>query len=237
MQVTAFTSNLTFSTKRLTFQKFGQLPQQILVLLVLVSHAALGRAQTAQPALSPKNAGTELTAPMASLPADVPANYLLNANDLVEVKVFQEDDMDWTVRVTKDGTVNLPLVGSINVLRKTPDELGEIVRVRLHDGYLVHPQVSVKVMEFSKRRFTILGEVVKAGQIDFPDNSELTVLDAIGIAGGYTKSANPSRVYVKRKVGSKEIVLTVDANRMARREVAPFKILSGDIITVGQTIF
>ncbi len=237
MQVTAFTSNSTFSTERLTFRRFGQLPQQILVLLVLASHAALGQAQTAQPALSPRNADTGLTAPMASLPADVPANYLLNANDLVEVKVFQEDDMDWTVRVTKDGTVNLPLVGSISVLRKTPDELGEIVRVRLHDGYLVHPQVSVKVMEFSKRRFTILGEVVKAGQIDFPDNSELTVLDAIGIAGGYTKSANPSRIYVKRKVGSKEIVLTVDANRMARREVAPFKILPGDVITVGQTIF
>ena len=237
MQVTAFTFNSTFSTERLAFRKFGQLPQQILVLLVLVSHATLGQAQTAQPALSPRNAGIGLAAPMASLPADVPANYLLNANDLVEVKVFQEDDMDWTVRVTKDGTVNLPLVGSINVLRKTPDELGEIVRVRLHDGYLVHPQVSVKVMEFSKRRFTILGEVVKAGQIDFPDNSELTVLDAIGIAGGYTKSANTSRVYIKRKVGSKEIVLTVDANRMARREVAPFKILPGDIITVGQTIF
>ena len=45
--------------------------------------------------------------------AEVPANYLLTPNDLVEVKVFQEEDMDWTVRVTKDGTINLPLVGGI----------------------------------------------------------------------------------------------------------------------------
>ena len=237
MQVTAFISNSTFSTERRGFRQSGRLPQQMLVLLVLAGRAALGQAQTVQPALPPRSTSTGPTALPASPSTDVPANYLLNANDLVEVKVFQEDDMDWTVRVTKDGTVNLPLVGSINVLRKTPDELGEIVRARLHDGYLVHPQVSVKVIEFSKRRFTILGEVAKAGQIDFPDNSELTVLDAVGIAGGYTKSANPSRIYVKRKVGSKEIVLTVDANRMARREVAPFKILPGDVITVGQTIF
>ena len=206
-------------------------------MLTLAASVSPGRAQTSQGSPASRGATTAPAASAASAPADVPANYLLSPSDLVEVKVFQEDDMDWTVRVTKDGTVNLPLVGSVNVLHKTPDELGEIVRTRLHDGYLVHPQVSVKVMEFSKHRFTILGEVVKPGQIDFPDNSELSLLDAIGIAGGYTKGANPSRVYVKRKVGPKEVVLTVDANRMARREVVPFKILPGDVITVGQTIF
>lgn len=173
----------------------------------------------------------------AAMAAAVPANYALSPNDLVEVKVFQEEDMDWTVRVTKDGTVNLPLVGTVNVLHKTPDELGEIVKTKLHDGYLVHPQVSVAVMEYSKRRFTLLGEVNKPGQIDFPDNSDLNLLEAIGIGGGYTKSANASRVYVKRLVGNKEIVLTVDANRMARRQEAPFHILPGDTITVAETPF
>ena len=145
--------------------------------------------------------------------------------------------MDWTVRVTKDSTINLPLVGAVNVLHKTPDELGAIVAARLHDGYLVHPQVSVAVMEFSKRRFTILGEVNHAGQIDFPDNSDLDLLQAIGMAGGYTKASNPARVYVKRQVGDRQIVLTVDAKRMARREAAPFRVLPGDTITVSETPF
>ncbi len=166
-----------------------------------------------------------------------PANYVLSPNDLVEVKVFQEEDMDWTVRVTKDSTVNLPLVGSVAVTGKTPAELGEVVKTRLHDGYLVHPQVTVSVLEFSKRRFTILGEVNKPGQIDFPDNADLDVLQALGMAGGYTKQANPARVYVKRRVNDREVILTVDAKRMARREAAPFKILPGDTITVGETIF
>ena len=204
------------------------------VALLVVSAAAPCRAQTmtrGMASLVPNAAA----APAA--PAAVPSNYALSPNDLVEVKVFQEDDMDWTVRVTKDGTVNLPLVGAVNVSHKTPDELGAIVAARLHDGYLVHPQVSVAVMEFSKRRFTILGEVNHAGQIDFPDNSDLDLLQAIGMAGGYTKASNPARVYVKRQVGDRQIVLTVDAKRMARREAEPFRILPGDTITVSETPF
>ncbi len=178
-----------------------------------------------------------MIAPASPPPSTAPANYVLCPNDLVEVKVFQEDDMDWTVRVTKDSTVNLPLVGSVPVVRKTPAELGEIVKAKLHDGYLVHPQVTVAVLEFSKRRFTILGEVNKPGQIDFPDNADLDVLQALGMAGGYTKQANPARVYIKRRVNNREVVLTVDAKRMARRDAPPFKILPGDTITVGETIF
>ena len=180
------------------------------------------------------------SAPPASLPpaAAPPANYLLSANDLVQIKVFQEDDMNWTVRVTKDSSVILPLVGTIGVARKTPDDLAAAVRERLLDGWLVHPQVSVAVLEFSKRRFTILGQVEKAGQIDFPDNSTLNVLQAVGMAGGFTKNADPGRVYIKRTVGSKQLVLKVDARRMQRDARAEsFEILPGDTITVAETLF
>lgn len=171
-------------------------------------------------------------------PPRTPLNYRLSPYDLVEVKVFQEDDMNWTVRVAKDGAVNLPVVGQINVNDKTPDQLGAEVRTRLLDGYLVHPQVSVTVLEFAKRRFTILGEVQKAGQIDFPDNSTVNLLQAVGMAGGYTKGADPGRVYVKRRVGAREIVLKVDAKRLARDPQAEaFQILPDDTITVARTIF
>ena len=57
------------------------------------------------------------------------------------------------------------------------------------------------------------------------------------MAGGFTKNANPARIFVKRQVGSREVVLTVDAKRMARRDATPFKILPGDAITVSETLF
>ncbi len=182
---------------------------------------------------------TNVPAAVVSAPVSaLPANYVLSANDLVEVKVFQEDDMDWTVRVTKDGTVSIPVVGVISVKGKTPDQLSAVVRDRLHDGYLVHPQVNVSVLEFSKRRFTILGQVERPGQLDFPDNASVNVLQAIGMAGGTTKNADPGHVFVKRRVGAQEIVLKMDARRMAKDpSLPPFDILPGDTITVPTTIF
>lgn len=197
--------------------------------LIVACNATAVCAQT-EPAGPRVTVGAAATAP--------PANYVLSANDLVQVKVFQEDDMNWTVRVNKDGNVVLPLVGTIDAGKKTPDQLAATVRDRLHDGWLVHPQVSVAVLEFSKRRFTILGQVEKAGQIDFPDNATLDVLQAIGMAGGYTRNADPGRVYVKRQVGDKQVVLKLDARRMARNATAnPFEILPGDTITVAETVF
>lgn len=203
------------------------------LLLVLVGTVCA----QAQPSVRVPSAPPGSLPPVASAVAP-PANYLLSANDLVQIKVFQEDDMNWTVRVTKDGSVILPLVGAIGVARKTPDDLAAAVRERLLDGWLVHPQVSVAVLEFSKRRFTILGQVEKAGQIDFPDNSSLNVLQAVGMAGGFTKNADPGRVYIKRTVGSKQLVLKIDARRMQRDARAePFEILPGDTITVAETLF
>ena len=208
-----------------------------LLLLLCLSVAGTARAQ--QPARS-RPAGPAPAQPAAStaLPGTVPANYRLSPNDLVRVQVFQEDDMDWTVRVSKDGTLALPLVGAVNVNQKTPDELGAIVRDRLLDGYLAHPQVSVTVQDFAKRRFTILGQVQKPGQIDFPDNTSLNILQVIGMAGGYTRNADPGRVVIKRAVGGKDIVLRVDARRMAKDPAAtPFEILPGDTISVYEVLF
>ncbi len=200
-----------------------------LLLAGLLATMARAQAQT-RPVGSQVEPATPASAP--------PANYVLCANDMVQVKVFQEEDMNWTVRVNKDGNVVLPLVGTIDATKKTPDDLGAAVAARLHDGWLVHPQVSVAVLEFSKRRFTILGQVAKAGQIDFPDNSTLNLLQAIGMAGGYTRNADSGRVYVKRQVGPKQVVLKIDAGRMARNAAAsPFEILPGDTITVAETVF
>ena len=200
-------------------------------LLLLVQSVDLHAQQSAEANRSAVGAGPAV----AVAP---PANYIISANDLLQVKVFQEDDMNWTVRVNTDGNIVLPLVGSINATKKTPEDLAASVRERLHDGWLVHPQVSVAVLEFSKRRFTILGQVTKPGQIDFPDNSTVDVLQAIGMAGGYTRNADPGRVYVKRKVDKRQIVLTLDARRMARdAATTPFEILPGDTITVAETVF
>lgn len=171
--------------------------------------------------------------------ATVPdSNYLIQSNDLLEVLVFQEDDMTRRLRVAKDGSVNLPLIGTVQAGRRTADDLATSIRRQLADGYLANPQVSVTVLAYAKRRFTILGQVNRPGAYDMPDNTGLSLVQAVGMAGGYTRLAAPKKVLVKRVVNGQETVLRLDVESMARDERAGvFELLPGDTVTVPESIF
>ena len=183
--------------------------------------------------------------PAATAPATLAAgatvpdsNYLIQPNDLLEVLVFQEDDMTRRLRVAKDGSVNLPLIGNVQAGRRTADDLAATIRRQLADGYLANPQVSVTVLAYAKRRFTILGQVNRPGAYDMPDNANLSLVQAVGMAGGYTRLAAPKKVLVKRVVNGQETVLRLDVESMARDErAAAFELLPGDTVTVPESIF
>ena len=165
-------------------------------------------------------------------------NYLLSPNDLVEVEVYQELEMNTKARVGNDGTISMKFIESVKIGGRTVNEAAQLIRARLAKGYFVNPQVTVNVLEFAKRRFTVLGQVVKGGTFDFPDNGTVDLLSAIGMAGGYTRIADPAKVTVKRRVGGKEEVFKLNAKTMAGDPAANrFEVQSGDTITVGESIF
>ncbi len=166
------------------------------------------------------------------------ANYVLAPNDLVSVTVFQEDDLATKVRVGNDGTISVPLIGSVRVGGKSVDEAAQMIRTRLAKGYLVNPQVNVGVVEFAKRLVTVLGQVTKGGTFEFPNQGPLSLLQAIGLAGGYSKTANPGKIIVKRRTNGKEVVMLVNGKELAgKKDAAPFEVLPGDTITVAESIF
>ena len=101
--------------------------------------------------------------------------------------------------------------------------------------YLVNPRVNVMLLGYAKRRFTMMGQVNRPGSYEMPDGSPqgIELLEAIAMAGGYTRIAAPERVSVRR--GNQ--VLRVDAKRMARGDNAGFVVQPGDTVTVGESIF
>lgn len=152
--------------------------------------------------------------------------------------MFQEDDLKSTLRVTNEGTIAFPLIGVVNVGGLTPQQASQAIRDRLAQGYLVNPQVTVTVMEFSKRRFTVLGEVQKPGSYDLPDQQDITVLQAIGMAGGYTRIANPGKVTLMRRVNGQQKTFELNAKKMASGSAeSAFTVVPGDVITVAQSLF
>ena len=165
-------------------------------------------------------------------------NYRVSPGDLVGLSVFQEKDLTASYRVGADGSISLPLIGTVRVGGMSPSAASASIRERLLDGYLVNPQVTLHVVEYAKIRFTVLGQVTTPKSISVPANESLSLLQAIGMAGGPTRLANQRKVTVKRKAGSGVKLMEFDIKKMAREDGGSvFLIQDGDIITVRESAF
>jgi protein involved in polysaccharide export with SLBB domain len=162
------------------------------------------------------------------------SNYRLAPNDVLDFKVFQEPDLDAQVRIAGDGTTIFPLIGSVNLAGKTVAEATGLLRQRYLNGYLVNPQISLIVQTYAKRGFTVLGQVQHPGPVELVGNQSVNLLEAIGMAGGYTRIADPGKITVQRTEGGQDQVFRVNAKR---GDTTQFTIKPGDIITVGESIF
>src|SRR5688572_18887782 len=173
----------------------------------------------------------------ASEAAPIASTYRLCPNDVLRVKVFQEDDLTTEIRLGKDGSATFPLLGVINLGGKTVDEAAANIRELLGKDYLVNPQVTLTVTEYAKRRFTVLGQVQKPGSYDIPSEESVTLLQAIAMAGGFGRLAVQSKVTITRTVGGKK-TLIVDVKSAANDpNIKPFEILAEDTIFVAERVF
>ncbi|HVW22528.1 MAG TPA: polysaccharide biosynthesis/export family protein [Opitutaceae bacterium] len=168
----------------------------------------------------------------------VDSNYKILPSDILSITVFQEEDLKSLLRVSSEGDITFPLIGTVPVKGLSPREAADAIAHRLSQGYLIDPQVSVTVMEFSKHSFTVLGQVQKPGAYDIPDEQQVTLLQAIGIAGGYTRIADSRKVTLMRKIGSEEKVYNFNARKMASgKGDTTFAVMPGDVITVAESLF
>jgi protein involved in polysaccharide export with SLBB domain len=167
-------------------------------------------------------------------------SHVLLPGELIQIKVFQEPDLDTAVRIPGDGRVNFPLIGDVALSGQSVQQATRVIRDRLQARFLVNPQVSIAVLEPAKRLFTVLGQVQRPGTYRFPatEQQNLDLLQVIGIAGGYTRLADSGRITVKRRIDGSEKIFRLDGKRLARGESGePFSIISGDVITVGERLF
>jgi protein involved in polysaccharide export with SLBB domain len=178
--------------------------------------------------------------PTAAASASAPQgmqSYRLTANDLVRVRVFQEDDLTTELRLGKDGSATFPLLGVINLAGKTVEEAAASLREALGKDYLVNPQVTLTVVEYAKRRFTVLGQVQKPGSYELPSEESVTLLQAIAMAGGFTRLAVQGKVTVTRTMGGRK-TLVVDVKSNANDpSTKQFDIQPDDTIIVAERVF
>jgi polysaccharide export outer membrane protein len=170
--------------------------------------------------------------------AQADRGYILKANDLIRITVYQEDDMTTETRISKSGHIVFPLLGSLSLEGKSVDASVKEITAALDRDYIINPQVTLTVLEYAKQRVTVLGQVQKPGTLEIPDEGRLDLLGAIAMAGGYTRIADPGNITVRRKVANEDKVYRINAKKLASdKEAKPFMIQPDDVINVGESLF
>ena len=121
--------------------------------------------------------------------------YTLDAGDKLRIVVFGQDTLSNTYTVDAAGVVTMPLIGGVPARGLTTAQLSGAIAGRLKQNYLRDPSVAVEIDTY--RPFFVLGEVTYPGQYPYVPN--MTVENAIAIAGGFTPRASKSSVSVTRK--------------------------------------
>ncbi len=165
--------------------------------------------------------------------------YVIQPSDVVQISVYREPDLTSVVRLAADGSITFPLIGRVVLSGLTVQQAQDLLAQKLGADYLVNPQVMVTIAEYTKRHFTILGQVQKPGAFDLPVDEKLTILQAVGMAGGFTRIASPSRIVVKRLTkDKKEVVIKVNVAKLANKTSdEEFFIQEGDAISVPESYF
>lgn len=162
-------------------------------------------------------------------------NYQIGIGDLLLIEVYDEEDLTKEVRVLTDGYISFPLLGSIRAAGLTVGQLEQKITEKLGSKYLVNPQVTIFVKEFSS--VFVFGEVVNPGS--FPIYGKMTVFEAITLAGGFTDVANPSKVKVIRQEGDREVTYEVDITRLTKKgdTSADIELQANDRVIVPRSFF
>lgn len=166
--------------------------------------------------------------PMVSLGKD----YRVGPNDLIEVEIYDADNLKRTVRVNAAGSISLPLIGHIAVAGMSSQEIEKVVAGRYGEKYLQNPQVSVFIKEFTSERITIEGAVAHPGI--FPLTGRITLLRAMAMAGGFGQIANTSQVMLYRLTEQKERQVSVYDVEKIRAGKAEDPTIQGDDLIVVQ---
>ncbi|MGH8461594.1 MAG: polysaccharide biosynthesis/export family protein [Stenotrophobium sp.] len=128
-------------------------------------------------------------------PVNPAAEYRLGIGDVVRVEVRDEPDLTIEVQLQADGLIKYPFLGSLRASGITVTQLQREITAGLRAGYLVNPDVRVRVISY--RPFYVTGQVVRAG--GYPYVLGLTVEKAAALAGGFTDRASMKKIYVIRE--------------------------------------
>jgi polysaccharide export outer membrane protein len=155
--------------------------------------------------------------------------YRIGKEDVLDVSVWRDADLSRTLPVRPDGFITLPMVGEVQAEGRTTVELEQDIAHRLQK-YIQTPRVTVMVREVNSSRVYVTGEVQKPGA--FPLRGQVTVLQALAMAGGLTEFADRNGMMVIRGNNGPHIPVRYSDLIDRRAQGADFPLQPGDTVVV-----
>lgn len=165
------------------------------------------------------NETTAAESPKVSL-----ASYRLSEGDRIKIITVDHTDLSVETNIADDGTVEIPLIGSVKAAGLTVVELREFVTNALNKDYIIDPRVNVEVLKFQP--FFMLGQVKNPGKYEYRANMDAR--QAVAIAGGYTRRADEDKITITRVILGRKKDFDAAKNTL---------IFPGDVIDVGRRWF
>lgn len=169
--------------------------------------------------------------------AGLAEGYILRAGDQISIDVFREPDLSGTFRLEASGAIRHPLFGVVEISGYTAAEAEARITDLLSKRYLVNPRVMIRVVSSQSSQVVILGEVKMPGVHAIPFDKPMTLLQAIGQAGGFTDLASINRVLITRSVEGRQKKMRVQVSRIIDGKEPDTRLEPNDVITVPQTLF
>jgi polysaccharide export outer membrane protein len=159
----------------------------------------------------------------------------LDVEDLIEIRVYGEPELTGNYRVGNGGTIDFPLAGSVVAEGLTIAQLQTELVKRLGGAYLKDPQITIMYKEKNNAKVSVLGQVQRPGPVPYFAN--MTIVDAIAAAGGFTGIAAKNSVTLRREANGHVELKSYPVADISEGRSTNVSLFPGDVVVVDERLF
>ncbi len=166
-------------------------------------------------------------------------DYRIQPEDVLQITVYEQDDLSTIARATSKGEIAFPLLGKLKVVGLTVSEIEDKITELLAADYLVNPQVQVFISKYHVKQISVLGSVKLPGKYDMYTEKETTLLHAIAMAGGFSDVASVNNTRVIRTEDGEQKIIPIKVTDITKKGMKDkdVSLRPGDIVYVPESFF
>ncbi len=156
--------------------------------------------------------------------------YRIGPGDLLDIKVFELEQLNQTVRVAEDGSMTLPLLGRVEVEGLTQQGVTNKLTQLLQAKFVKNPQVTIFIKEYKSKQVAVIGAVEKPGNYELVGRK--TLLQMISEAGGLTDTAADQIFVLRGDAGTQAIAIDLKDLMLNANPALNIPIEPNDVINI-----